>query len=117
MRLTLAVVFVTREEKAVDVVQRLHERLESLDLNIRVLYLDRGFCSGTVIALFHEKSQPFVMACTVRGKQGGTRQLCRGRKSYCTAYTFTNGTTADMAVVATLRRIQKIKHPVMDGIP
>lgn len=33
---------------------------------------------------------------------GGTRQLCRGRKSYRTTYTFTDGTTAEMAVVATL---------------
>jgi len=102
MRLTLAVAFVTPEDEKIDVVKRLHERLESLNLNIRVLYLDRGFCSGTVISYFQEKNQPYVMACTIRGKHGGTRQLCCGRKSYLTSYSFTDGLTADLAVVATL---------------
>ena len=67
-----------------------------------MLYLDRGFCSGPVIAYLREKKQPAILACTIRGKDGGTRQLCRGRKSYRTTYTFTDGTTAEMAVVATL---------------
>jgi hypothetical protein len=102
MRLTLAIAFVTPEEETVDVVKRLYERLESLGLSIRVFYLDRGFCSGSVISFFQDKNQPAVLACTIRGKQGGTRQLCRGRKSYRTSYTFTDGTTADMAVMATL---------------
>jgi len=104
MRLTLAVAFVTPEDDTVEVVKRLYERLESLNLSIRVLYLDRGFCSGAVISFLQEKNQPAVLACTIRGKQGGTRQLCRGRKSYRITYTFTDDTTTDMAVVATLTR-------------
>ncbi|MEL6225269.1 MAG: hypothetical protein AAFR31_21790, partial [Cyanobacteria bacterium J06627_8] len=45
------------------------------------------------------------LACPIRGKQdGGTRAICRGRKSYRTRYTFTDGTEAKMAVVATLPR-------------
>ena len=69
---------------------------------IDVLYLDRGFCSGPVIAYLKEVNQRAILACTIRGNKGGTRQLCRGRKSYQTRYTFTNGITVDMAVVATL---------------
>jgi putative transposase len=45
--------------------------------------------------------QPALLACTIRGKQGGTRKLCRGRKSYRTTHTFTDGTTVPVAVVAT----------------
>jgi len=102
MRLTLAVTFVLPGDNAVDVVRRLHQRLLALKLQLKVLYLDRGFCSGPVIAYLQEVRQPAVLACTIRGKQGGTRPLCRGRKSYRTSYTFTDGTTVDIAVVATL---------------
>ena len=82
MRLTLAVAFVRAEDETLEVVSRLYERLETLNLRIRVLYMDRGFCSGAVISYLKEKKEPAVIACTIRGKQGGTRQLCRGRKSY-----------------------------------
>lgn len=101
MRLTLAVAFVLPEEKTVAVVSRLHHRVRSLGVQMDVLYLDRGFCSGPVIAYLREEKQPAILACTIRGKGGGTRQLCQGRKSYRTTYTFTDGTTAAMAVVAT----------------
>lgn len=102
MRLTLAVTFVLPEDKTVAVVSRLHQRLQALGLCIKVLYLDRGFCSGPVIAYLRKEKQPAILACTIRGKEGGTRQLCQGRKSYRTTYTFTDGTMVDMAVVATL---------------
>jgi IS4 transposase len=48
--------------------------------------------------------QPAVLACAIRGKTGGTRALCKGRKSYRTTYTFTDGTVAYVAMVATLPR-------------
>jgi putative transposase len=102
MRLTLAVAFVRAEDETLEVVSRLYERLETLNLRIRVLYMDRGFCSGAVISYLKEKKQPAVIACTIRGKTGGTRQLCRGRKSYRTPYTFTDGTSVETAVVAKL---------------
>lgn len=102
MRVTLAVAFVRPEDKTVAIVQRLLQCAEYLQVKIKVLYLDRGFCSGPVISYLQEVKQPAILACTIRGKTGGTRQLCRGRKSYRTRYTFTDGTTAEMAVVATL---------------
>ncbi len=102
MRLTLAVAFVQPEEKNVAIVQRLLQCAERLKVKIDVLYMDRGFCSGPVINYLKAIKQCAVLACTIRGKQGGTRQLCRGRKSYRTRYTFTDGTAVDMAVVATL---------------
>ena len=102
LRLTLAVAFVLPDDETLSVIKRLYQRLRALNLRIKVLYLDRGFCSGSIIAYLKEVKQPAILACTIRGKQGGTRQLCCGRKSYRTAYTFTDGTVVDMAVVATL---------------
>ena len=103
LRLTLAVTFVLPTDSTVDVVKRLDQRLQALDLQLDVIYFDKGFCCGEVIRYLQQEQQPAVLACTIRGKEdGGTRQLCQGRKSYRTTYTFTDGTTADMAVVATL---------------
>ena len=64
--------------------------------------MDRGFCSGPVIRYLEAIKQRAILACTIRGKEGGTRHLCHGRKSYRTRYTFTDATPAEMAVVATL---------------
>ena len=102
MRLTLAVAFVRPEDKVVAIVQRLLQRAAHLKVRINVLYLDRGFCTGPVIAYLKEVKQRAILACTIRGKVGGTYQLCRGRRSYRTRYTFTDGTAVEMAVVATL---------------
>jgi hypothetical protein len=102
LRLTLAVTFVLPGDTPAEVVRRLHQRLVALTLRVRVLYLDRGFCGCAVIGYLQQQQQPAVVACTVRGKQGGTRQVCQGRRSYRTRYTFTDGTQVEMAVVATL---------------
>lgn len=102
LHFTLAITYVLPEDRTVTVVQRLYERVSQLQLHIAVLYLDRGFCQSDVIQYLTKVQQPALLACTIRGKQGGTRQLCRGRKSYRTQYTFTDGTTSEMAVVATL---------------
>lgn len=102
MRLTLAVAFVLPADKPVAIIDRLLRRIQPLKIQIDVLYLDRGFCSGAVISYLQRAKQPAILACTIRGKEGGTRQLCCGRKSYRTPYTFSDGTTVDIAVVATL---------------
>jgi len=111
MRLTLAVTFVLPEDSTLAVVQRLYDRLLELKVRIGVLYLDKGFCSSEVMAAarppraidyLETQRQAAVLACTIRGKQGGTRRLCQGRKSYRTRYTFTHGAQAEVAVVATL---------------
>jgi len=102
MRLTLAVAFARPNEQVVTFLSRLYQRVQALKLQIDVLYLDRGFCSGPVIAYLEKVKQPTVLACPIRGKTGGSRQLCRGRKSYRTRYTFTDGTCVEIAAVATL---------------
>lgn len=101
-RYTIAVAFVLPEDETVDIVERLHQRALAIGLHVGVLYMDRGYCSGPVIRYLEAQNQNAILACTIRGKQGGTRQLCRGRKSHTTSYTFTDGTQVQMAVVATL---------------
>ena len=110
MRLTLAITYVLPEDTGEAVVKRLHERLIALNLRSTVLYLDRGFCAGEVIRYLEAKRQPAVLACTIRGKQGGTRRLCHGRKRYRTQYTFTDGTTTEVAVGAKFVRHQAGKR-------
>jgi len=105
LRLTLALTYVLPEYSTLQVLQRLLQRLSQLGIRPGVIYLDKGFCNGEVIRYLQAQKQPSVLACPIRGKQdGGTRALCRGRKSYRTRYTFTDGTEAEMTVVATLPR-------------
>ena len=101
IRLTLALTYVL-PYSTLAVMQRLLERLARLGFRATVLYLDKGFCCGAVIRYRQAQRQSTVMACPIRGKAGGTHALCHGRQSYCTTYTFTDGTTAEIAAVATL---------------
>ncbi len=104
VRLTLAVTYVLPEDTVLAVLKRLLFRLQSLSLRLGVLYLDKGFCVGAIIRYLTAQKQPAILACPLRGKRGGTRALCQGRKSYRTAYTFTDGTPADMVLKVTFVR-------------
>ena len=86
-RYTLAVTLMRRSEKALDVLKRLLEQGQALGLRLKRLYLDRGFDNNSVVAYLKEQSFPTIIPLIIRGKQGGTRTLLRGRKSYQTTYT------------------------------
>jgi putative transposase len=111
VRITLALTYVLPGESMLNIVQRLLTRREALGFRFKVLYLDKGFCSGEVITYLQKAHLPALIACPIRGKagKGGTRALCHGRKHYRTRYTFTDGTTADLAVVPTLTRDKKTR--------
>jgi hypothetical protein len=103
VRLTLALRYVLPDESALDILEILLNRLQELGFHeILVLYLDKGFASTKIIDHLKERKQPTIIACPIRGKDGGTRALCQGRKSYRTDYTFTDGTSATLAFKATL---------------
>jgi hypothetical protein len=104
VRLTLAMTYVLPEHSILDVVRRLLQRLMILDFSQMTLLMDKGFCCGDVLRYLQAQHQPAILACAIRGKTGGTRALCTGRKSYRTTYTFTDGTAAEVAMVATLPR-------------
>jgi hypothetical protein len=102
VRLTLAVRFVLPEEETLDILKFLLQQLKALAILSRVLYLDKGFASGPVVRYLQEQHQPAIIACPIRGKDGGTRAMCKGRGSYTTPYTFTDGTQASLALKASL---------------
>jgi hypothetical protein len=81
--------------------------------------LDKGFSGMAIMRYLTERKQPALIACTIRGKRGGTRALCVGQKSYCTAYTFNSaeqGTfTVSLAVCrafTTAKRTKRLKRRV-----
>ena len=57
MRLTLAVAFVRPQDPTVTIVQRLLQCAERISVQIKLLYMNRGFCSGAVIAYLKEIKQ------------------------------------------------------------
>src|SRR5215211_6820574 len=102
VRLTLAVRYVLPEEKTLEILKFLLKRLKTLGFQPKILYLDKGFASTDIIQYLTAQQQPAILACPIRGKNGGTRALCRGRSSYSTKYTFTDGTQTTIAMKATL---------------
>lgn len=110
VRLTLALTYVLPEDDLPSVVQRLLQRLCHLSFHATVLYLDKGFCSGEIIRYLQHTRQAAVLACPIRGRQGGVRALCQGRGSRTTDYTFTDGTQAHLALVDTRVRNPKTKR-------
>ena len=102
VRLTLALTYVLPEDSLVAILSRLGENLVRQGFTKTIWYLDKGFCTGEVLRYLQTTEQKALLACPIRGKQHGTRALCRGRKSYLTPYTFTDGTTVQAVVVVTL---------------
>ena len=78
----LAVRFVLPEEDTVRVLDDLLRQVrETLRIRVKILFLDRGFDGTAVMAYLTRLRQPTVIACTIRGKTGGTRALCQGHRT------------------------------------
>ena len=118
LRFTLGISFVLPEHSTIDILKKLQQQLSGLRIQIRRLLLDRGFAGIEVQSYLQQKHIPALIACPIRGKNGGTRALCRGRKSYRTQYTFKNSKMgllqiADLAVCrvfTTSRRTKRSKR-------
>jgi len=102
VRLTLAVRYVLPEDGSLETLKFLLERLKMLGFSVKILYLDKGFASTAIVNYLTDQKQPAIIANPIRGKKGGTHALCRGRSSYKTLYTFTDGTQATIAMKASL---------------
>jgi hypothetical protein len=102
VRLTLAVRYVLPEDDTLETLKFLLKRLKKLGFAAKVLYMDKGFASTGIIQYLTAQQQPAIIACPIRGKKGGTQALCRGRSSYSTTYTFTDGTRTNIAMKASL---------------
>lgn len=118
LRFTLGICFVLPIDTAVGVLQKLLERVQGLGIQVRCLLLDRGFAGIEVQSYLEQQQMPALIACPIRGKKGGTRALCRGRKGYRTPHLFQNtqtklSRTADLAVCrvfTTAKRTKRLKR-------
>ena len=118
-RVTLAIRFVLPEDATLTILQDLLKRLSLRAIRIACLFLDKGFNGIAILRYLTQRAQPALIACTIRGKQGGTRALCTGPKSYRTTYTFESAEqgafTASLAVCrafTTAKRTKRLKRRV-----
>ena len=86
-RYTLAITLMRRDDKAQEVLERLLAQGKRLGLRLKRLYLDRGFDNNGIVAYLKRQPFPTIIPLVIRGKQGGSRALLVGRKSYQTTYT------------------------------
>jgi putative transposase len=119
MRITLALRFVVPEDDTVAVLEHLLGCLEMLNLRLKRLVLDKGFSGTAVLTYLTARQQPALIACPLRGKKAGTRDLCQGKSSYRTSYTFNKDRaeafTAEVAVCRTVtssRRTHRMERHV-----
>jgi putative transposase len=117
LRVTLAIRFVLPGDDTVAVLDHLLNRVKTLGIRVGRLLLDKGFNGIAVMDYLTRCGQPALVACTIRGRTGGTRALCRGNKSYRTAYTFkgehNRQFTAQLAVCrvfTTAKRTKRMKR-------
>jgi hypothetical protein len=117
LRVTLAIHFVRPEDETVEIVKLMLKRVKKRQIRIDCLFLDKGFGSIAVMEYLTGQGLSALIACTIRGKTGGTRALCQGRKSYRTAYTFQGKDdatfTANLAVCrsfTTAKRTKRLKR-------
>ncbi len=89
-RVTLAIKAVRQQDTLVAIITYLLAVIDPLKLKIERLYLDREFFCVPVIRWLKALDIPFEMPVVIRGKDGGTRRLLRGRRSYRTTYTLTS---------------------------
>jgi hypothetical protein len=87
VRLTVAVVFVKPGIDTVAILGQLLNAVKTAGIVIKCLYADKGFCSIPVLRYLSRRQLPVILALPIRGKQAGTRALCRGHTSYRTVYT------------------------------
>ena len=99
VRFTLAVEFVRPGDDLIKILKRLVRRTKALKISLKRGYLDKGFCSIPVMrGLLAEPNLSIIMAAPIRGKTGGTRALCQGRRSYRTTHTFRSAEYGELTV-------------------
>jgi Transposase DDE domain len=107
-RFTIAIRAIRKQETIVAILTYLLAELDSHNLQIKKLYLDRGFFTVPVIRWLQALDIPFVMPAIRRGKQGGINQFLTGKKSYKTTYTMVskNGdsVTFELAIICKYRQ-------------
>ncbi len=99
VRFTVAVEFVHPGDDLIKILKRLLRRVKALKIRLKRGYLDKGFCSIPVLrGLLAEPDLSLIMAAPLKGKTGGTRALCHGRRSYRTEHTFRSDDYGELTV-------------------
>lgn len=101
---TLAIAFVRPEDTDVAIIERLLKYAKALGLRWGCLYLDKGFCSIPVMRYLQRLHYTALIACPIRGKQGGTKALCKGHGSYTTEHTFASQEYGEYAATVAVVR-------------
>jgi putative transposase len=114
-RLTLAIRGVRNTDTNVAIITYLLASISSLKIDIKTLYLDRGFFSIAVIRWLKALNIPFIMPAIKTGKTtGGIKQFLKGRKSYKTTYTMQkskeNFVTFNLWIVCKYKKGKRKKH-------
>jgi putative transposase len=110
-RYTLALLFVRLGQTMVEVVRQLLDRVKRLEIAVRRVYLDAGFCHVPVLKTLRRRQLPYLMPIPARGKSGGVRKLFTRRKSYVTYYTLHSPAYGEWTVKAvTVRRYHKGRY-------
>ena len=103
-------------DTSVAIITYLLAELSSLKIEVKKLYLDRGFFSTPVIRWLQALGIPFIMPAIRRGKQGGIQQFLKGKKSYKTTYTMARSkddlVTFNLWIICKYRKGQRGKHGV-----
>ena len=86
-RYVVALRFIEYGEELAEIVRWLIQRLKSLKIRIRRVFLDKGFCSQPVFKVLNQHQLSYITPIPVRGKSGGARCLFAG-KSRKTTYRF-----------------------------
>lgn len=115
-RVTLAIRGVRQLDTSVALITYLLAELDSLKINVKKLYLDRGFFNTPVIRWLQALDIPFLMPAIKTGKKGGIKQFLKGRKSYKTTYTITrdkdDSVTFDLWIICKYRKGKRKKYGV-----
>ncbi len=115
-RLTIAILGVKKDYTNVAIINYLLDKIKSLNIKIKRLYLDRGFYSSSVIKYLIASDIPFIMPAIRNGKIGGINQYLKGRKSYQTTHTMNKGKdneiTFDLCIICTYRKGKRGKHGI-----
>jgi putative transposase len=103
-------------DTSVAIITYLLAELSALKIDIKTLYLDRGFFSVAVIRWLKALKIPFIMPAIRRGKTGGIKQYLKGRNSYKTNHTMSRGpderVTFDLWIVCKYRKGRRGKHGI-----
>ncbi|GBF79503.1 ISH3 family transposase [Aphanothece sacrum] len=115
-RLTLAIRGIRQRDTNVAIITYLLASVSSLKIEIKTLYLDRGFFSIAVIRWLKALRIPFMMPAIKTGKTGGIKQFLQGRKSYKTTYTMEKNkedfVTLDLWIICKYKKGKRKKHGI-----